>query len=50
MFRDYARKIRAKAVPEDPSFSRISVACDKVRDSPLHYVHADPLLTTTTAD
>ena len=31
IFRDYARKIHAKAVPTDPSFIRISVACGKVK-------------------
>ena len=31
MFRDYARDIHAKAVPADPNFLRISVACGKVR-------------------
>jgi farnesyl-diphosphate farnesyltransferase len=30
IFRDYARKIHAKAVPTDPSFIRISVACGKI--------------------
>ena len=30
MFRDYARKIHAKAVPEDPNFMQISIACGKV--------------------
>jgi hypothetical protein len=30
--RDYARKIHAKALPSDPDFLRISVACGKVRD------------------
>ena len=31
IFRDYARKIHAKAVTSDPNFLRISVACGKVR-------------------
>jgi farnesyl-diphosphate farnesyltransferase len=31
MFRDYARKIHAKAVPADPSFLKIAVACGQVR-------------------
>ena len=31
IFRDYARKIHAKAVPTDPNFLRLSVACGKVR-------------------
>ncbi|KAF8886382.1 squalene synthase [Infundibulicybe gibba] len=30
MFRDYARKIHAKALPSDPNFLRISVACGKI--------------------
>nr|AFR13032.1 squalene synthase [Wolfiporia cocos]AFR13033.1 squalene synthase [Wolfiporia cocos] len=30
LFRDYARKIHRKAVPEDPSFLQISVACGKI--------------------
>ena len=30
IFREYARKIHAKALPTDPSFIRISVACGKV--------------------
>ncbi|EMD39123.1 hypothetical protein CERSUDRAFT_152093 [Gelatoporia subvermispora B] len=30
MFRDYARKIHAKAVPEDPNFMQISIACGKI--------------------
>src|SRR5579859_7951278 len=30
MFRDYARRIHAKASPTDPHFVRISVACGKV--------------------
>ena len=31
IFRDYSRKIHARALPEDPSFLRISVSCGKVR-------------------
>ncbi|TFK48357.1 farnesyl-diphosphate farnesyltransferase [Heliocybe sulcata] len=30
MFRDYARKIHAKASPSDPNFLRLSVACGKI--------------------
>ncbi|KAI5116930.1 hypothetical protein M0805_005563 [Coniferiporia weirii] len=30
LFRDYARTIHAKAVPADPNFLRISVACGKI--------------------
>ncbi|KAL0954204.1 hypothetical protein HGRIS_005332 [Hohenbuehelia grisea] len=30
IFRDYARRIHAKAVPADPNFLRISVACGKI--------------------
>jgi farnesyl-diphosphate farnesyltransferase len=29
-FRNYARKIHAKALPSDPSFLRIGLACGKV--------------------
>jgi farnesyl-diphosphate farnesyltransferase len=35
MFRDYARKIRAKALPEDPNYHDILSACDKVSQIPL---------------
>jgi farnesyl-diphosphate farnesyltransferase len=31
IFREYARKIHAKAVFTDPSFLRLSIACGKVR-------------------
>ncbi|RDX50916.1 squalene synthase [Lentinus brumalis] len=30
IFRDYSRKIHARALPEDPSFLRISVSCGKI--------------------
>ena len=30
MFRDYARGIHSKAVPSDPNFIRIAVACGKI--------------------
>ncbi|KAF8908645.1 isoprenoid synthase domain-containing protein [Gymnopilus junonius] len=30
IFREYARRIHAKAVPSDPNFIRISVACGKI--------------------
>nr|A0SJQ5.1 RecName: Full=Squalene synthase; Short=SQS; Short=SS; AltName: Full=FPP:FPP farnesyltransferase; AltName: Full=Farnesyl-diphosphate farnesyltransferase [Ganoderma lucidum]ABF57213.1 squalene synthase [Ganoderma lucidum]ABF57214.1 squalene synthase [Ganoderma lucidum] len=30
IFRDYARKMHARALPEDPSFLRLSVACGKI--------------------
>jgi farnesyl-diphosphate farnesyltransferase len=30
LFRDYSRKIHAKASPQDPNFLRLSVACGKV--------------------
>jgi farnesyl-diphosphate farnesyltransferase len=30
MFRDYTRRIHAKAVPSDPNFLRLSVACGKI--------------------
>lgn len=30
MFRDYIRKMHAKAVPNDPNFLRISVMCGKI--------------------
>ncbi|KAF8991077.1 hypothetical protein BDQ17DRAFT_1547000 [Cyathus striatus] len=35
IFRDYARRIHAKADPTDPSFLKISVACGKICISPL---------------
>jgi len=38
IFREYARKIHAKASPSDPSFIRISVACGKVCSSPSYPV------------
>lgn len=31
IFRDYARRIHAKAVPQDPNFVKIAVQCGKVR-------------------
>lgn len=34
IFREYARKIHAKALPSDPNFIRISIACGKVRCPP----------------
>lgn len=30
IFREYARKIHQKAVPEDPSFLKLSIACSKI--------------------
>ncbi|KAI0741334.1 squalene synthase [Daedaleopsis nitida] len=30
IFRDYSRKIHARALPQDPSFLRLSVACGKI--------------------
>lgn len=30
MFRDYARVIHSKAIPSDPNFIPISIACGKV--------------------
>ena len=33
IFRDYSRRIHARAVPADPSFLRLSVACGKVCSS-----------------
>ena len=35
LFREYCRKIHVRAVPEDPNFIRLSVACGKVRLVPL---------------
>ena len=40
IFRDYARKIHSKAVPEDPSYLQISVACGKVHRACLYYCSA----------
>ncbi|KAF9819317.1 hypothetical protein IEO21_02205 [Rhodonia placenta] len=37
IFRDYARKIHSKAVPGDPSFLQISVACGKIEQWCEHY-------------
>ena len=31
IFQDYARRIHAKAIPSDPNFVKISIACGKVR-------------------
>ncbi|KAF7322208.1 hypothetical protein MKEN_00745500 [Mycena kentingensis (nom. inval.)] len=33
IFRDFARKIHARAIPQDPNFMKIAVACGKVRAS-----------------
>ena len=47
IFRDYARKIHAKAVTADPNFLRISIACGKVRLSfflPSSSLSSSPLL------
>ena len=33
IFREYARKLHAKALATDPSFIRISVACGKVKET-----------------
>ena len=30
IFRDYSRKIHARALPDDPSFLRLSVACGRI--------------------
>jgi farnesyl-diphosphate farnesyltransferase len=35
IFCEYARKIHAKAVPSDPNFIHISIACGKVRTAPI---------------
>ncbi|KAJ7097216.1 isoprenoid synthase domain-containing protein [Mycena belliarum] len=34
IFREYARKMHARALPSDPNFTRLSVACGKVCSSP----------------
>lgn len=31
IFREYARKLHAKAIPSDPNYIRVSIACGKVR-------------------
>jgi farnesyl-diphosphate farnesyltransferase len=36
IFREYARRIHTKAIPSDPNFIRVSVACGKVRCSYTH--------------
>ncbi|KAJ7817045.1 isoprenoid synthase domain-containing protein [Mycena olivaceomarginata] len=37
IFREYARKIHARAVPSDPNFIRLSVACCKIEQWCEHY-------------
>ncbi|KAJ7694548.1 isoprenoid synthase domain-containing protein [Mycena rosella] len=37
IFREYARRIHARAVPADPSYVRISVACGKIEQWCEHY-------------
>ncbi|CDZ96456.1 Farnesyl pyrophosphate synthase [Phaffia rhodozyma] len=37
MFRDYARKIHAKAIPTDPNFIKLSVACGRIEQWAEHY-------------
>ncbi|KAJ7625765.1 farnesyl-diphosphate farnesyltransferase [Roridomyces roridus] len=37
IFREYARKIHARALPHDPNFIRISVACGKIEQWCEHY-------------
>ncbi|KJA22820.1 hypothetical protein HYPSUDRAFT_40602 [Hypholoma sublateritium FD-334 SS-4] len=37
IFREYARKIHAKALPSDPNFIRISIACGKIESWCEHY-------------
>lgn len=46
IFRDYARKIHAKAVPSDPNFIRLSIACGKVHFPYPHlqFSHSPPFL------
>lgn len=43
IFREYARRIHTKAVPEDPSFIQIGVVCGKVSppplSSPFHHIN-----------
>lgn len=33
LFRQYARKLHAKAIPSDPSFVKLSIACGRVSPS-----------------
>ncbi|KAJ7148522.1 farnesyl-diphosphate farnesyltransferase [Mycena crocata] len=37
IFREYARKIHARALPSDPNFMRLSVACGKIEQWCEHY-------------
>ncbi|GBE86635.1 Squalene synthase [Sparassis crispa] len=37
IFRDYARRIHQKAIPEDPSFLQLSIACGKIEQWCEHY-------------
>ena len=37
MFHDYARRIHSKAVPSDPNFIRIAVACSKIEQWCKHH-------------
>ncbi|KAJ7736549.1 farnesyl-diphosphate farnesyltransferase [Mycena maculata] len=46
IFREYARKIHAKALPSDPNFIRISVACGKIEQWCERYYPSFVLLNT----
>ncbi|TDL26505.1 farnesyl-diphosphate farnesyltransferase [Rickenella mellea] len=47
MFRDYARVIHAKALPSDPNFVRISVACAKLEQWCEHHFPSFVLITSS---
>ncbi|KAF7308052.1 hypothetical protein MKEN_01167500 [Mycena kentingensis (nom. inval.)] len=48
LFRDFARKIHARALPEDPSFMKLSVACGKIEQwcERVHPTNEIPLSTS----
>ncbi|KAJ6614123.1 squalene synthase [Mycena sp. CBHHK59/15] len=47
IFREFARKIHTRAVPQDPNFIRISVACGKIEQWCEHYYPSFVLISTT---
>ncbi|KAJ7509613.1 isoprenoid synthase domain-containing protein [Mycena galericulata] len=50
IFREYARKIHARAVPQDPNFMRLSVACGRIEQWCEHYYPSFVLLATAPAN
>ncbi|KAJ7767469.1 squalene synthase [Mycena maculata] len=46
IFREFARKIHARALPSDPNFIRISVACGKIEQWCEHYYPSFVLINT----